>query len=427
MRHAVLLVTTLTSFLLYLDRVCVAEIVKVESFQNELVLDRDRIGLVLAAFFYAYALAQVPAGWFSDRFGARGMMTFYIGLWSVFTALTGLAGGLVTLLIARIGCGIAQAGAYPASGALLSRWIPFGRRALASSVVAFGGRAGGAVAPLLTVLLVVNLGNWRWPLLLFGGAGLLVAGLFWMIFREQPADHPRCNAVERALVEESRPPGATLPRGRATRVPLRQLLASRSLWLMCVSQWCSNVGWVFLVTWLPTYLRQVKQVEPVSGGRMATTALLVGMAGMLFGGWITDAATRRLGLRWGRVLPLALSRFLAAAAYVSCLWLDSPWAVTAAFAAVAFMTDLGLPPCWAYFQDVGGKNVGSVLGWANMWGNLGAGATSQLLPWVLKTWDHNQDWHEAFLLCAASFVIAGVASLGIDARAPVVPTDEQRN
>jgi ACS family glucarate transporter-like MFS transporter len=417
-RYAVVLATTFTSFLLYLDRICLAEIVKAPSFLADLALNKDQIGDVLAAFFFAYALAQVPAGCLGDRFGARGMMTFYVALWSVATVVTGMAGGFVSLLVARLGCGIAQAGAYPVSGGLLSRWVPFPARALASSVVAFGGRVGGAVAPYLTVLLIAGMDGWRPPLIVYGVAGLGVAGLFWVVFRERPEQHPRCNAAECALIERSRPPGVTSPHGQRPPVPWLGTLTSRSLWCNCVVQWGTNIGWAFLVTWLPTYLKEAKGAGGVEGGRMASIALFTGMAGMLFGGWLCDAATRRMGIRWGRSVPLALTRFLAAAAYLACLWLESPWALVAAFAFVAFMTDMGLASSWAFTQDVSGRNVGAIFGWGNMWGNLGAALTAKLLPKVIGTEAH-RDWDNAFLLCAASFVIAGVAALGIDATKPI--------
>ena len=58
------------------------------------------------------------------------------------------------------------------------------------------------------------------------------------------------------------------------------------------------------------------------------SALLVGMGGMLMGGWLTDRLTRALGLKWGRRLPMASTRFVAMGAYLACLFLDTPAAVT---------------------------------------------------------------------------------------------------
>ncbi|MEW6305342.1 MAG: MFS transporter [Verrucomicrobiota bacterium] len=419
-RYAVLGITTLSAVLLYLDRLCMAEIVKTDSFRESITADKDQIGSVLGAFFLAYALFQVPAGWLSDRFGARGMMSFYIGAWSFFTALSGWAHSLNTLLVARIGLGLAQAGAYPTSGSLLSRWMPFSMRGLSSSVVAFGGRIGGAAAPVITILLVHQFGNWRPVLIVYGVLGIAAAVAFWYLFREKPEEHPQCNEAERALI------GTNVAGAKAKPVfPLLPLLTNRSLWCNCVAQFGTNVGWVFLVTWLPTYLKDVKHVDERVGGLMTTLALFLGMGGMLLGGWLTDYATRKMGARWGRSVPLAITRFVAAAAYVSCLWLESPWALTTAFALVALSTDLGTASTWAFMQDIGGRHVGSIFGWGNMWGNLGAAATSKLLPWLLLEYDVNHDWHEAFWVCAGGFILSGVAALGMDATTPIAAEENK--
>ncbi|MCA9058382.1 MAG: MFS transporter, partial [Planctomycetaceae bacterium] len=74
---------------------------------------------------------------------------------------------------------------------------------------------------------------------------------------------------------------------------------------------------------------------------------------------------------------------------------------------------------WAYMQDVGSRNTASVFGWGNMWGNLGAAVISQVIPYVLKRWDTNHDWHEVFLVMASGFLVAAIASLGLNATEPV--------
>jgi ACS family glucarate transporter-like MFS transporter len=428
-RHLVVFVTMLTSVLLYLDRFCIAPAERLIT--RHLQMSDSQMGWVMGSFFAAYALGQVPSGWLSDRFGARRMLACYVLLWSLFTALSGLALGFWTLLAARAACGVAQAGAYPTAGGLLSRWVPFSNRGNASALIAFGGRIGGALAQYLTPLLIVLFAGllllpggeaaaWRPVMLLYGGIGLAVAAVFWLCFRDWPAEHPWCNEDERRLIEAGRPMGQVSGKGRVGAVPLRQLLTSRSIWLLCIAQWGTNVGWLFLVTWLNRYLLEMHCVPLQRAGLMGALVLTVGWFGMLAGGRLSDALTRRLGLRWGRALPLALSRFMAMAAYLVCLAPLSPWLATAAFAVVAFSTDLGSPSVWAFNQDVGGRYVGSILGWGNMWGNLGAAVSPPLVNAVVEGYG----WDMAFLTCAAAFGIAGVASLGVDATVPVGPKEE---
>ena len=555
-RYVVLAVAMLMSVLLYLDRFCISFAERY--IKEDLALTNEQMGWILSAFFWSYALGQVPSGWLSDRFGARAMLSMYILLWSVFTALTGLAAGFVMLFALRIGFGLGQAVRYPTAASFLSRWFPLSQRGLASGVVASGGRVGAVLAPLLTgfliVLLVpttvtselagsdlidpagfcqklrepkperaavaesvreripsdaqqvvrqsesgvplstaeseqladglnrllhlkqlydadsmtelplenearrllkgpreelslietqrvnrlvleaawpehfkkVYLAGWRPVLLVYGLTGIVVAALFWLVFRNRPEEHPACNAEEVALIQHGRPPASTQPLSAA---PIGALIRSRSMWLCSLSQVGTNVGWVFLVTWLPRYLQEVHRVPVEQRGVMAAIPLLVGWIGMILGGPLTDRATRRLGIRWGRALPMGLTRFMGMAAFLMCLlpldrWFSAawtPWVLTAAFSMVAFSTDLGVAAVWAFNQDVGGRHVGSVLGWGNMWGNLGAAVSPPLLNYVVR---EAGSWDQAFMLCAGGFFVAGAAALAVDATKPIVPDEE---
>src|SRR5262249_17973504 len=162
----------------------------------------------------------------------------------------------------------------------------------------------------------------------------------------------RCNPAEIALIEGGRPAQATSPHGKVAGLPLRYLVRSRSLWLSSLSQFCTNFGWIFLVVWLPRYLVDAHGVAVAERGWRAVTPTGIGILGMFCGGWLTDRLVRGVGLRWGRRIPMSLTRFSAVAAYLSCLWLRSPWAVVAALAVVALSVDLGTASVWAFIQDV---------------------------------------------------------------------------
>jgi nitrate/nitrite transporter NarK len=436
---------------------------------------------------------------------------------------------LAVVLLLRLASGVAQAGAYPTSGGLLSSWVPLTQRAFASSAVALGGRVGGVAASVLTAYLIVAfvpLGissllreddlldpaglveqlrqtadtpagrlaarvralwpsagppaednllaglnavlqrpdlfqpsdardwslereavrlaevpegertpaqverlnrllleaayprfvrklygvGWRPVVLLYGLAGVVVAALFWVGFRDRPREHPGCNAGEVALIEAGRPAAAAV-REPLPDFPWRGVLTNASFLLNCVAQFTTNFGWVFLLTWLPRYLTDVHHVPVGERGWMAGMPILVGIAGMAMGGWLCDRLTLALGLRWGRCAVLVFSRFVAMAAYLACLALPTPWEVVAALSVVAWATDLGTPSMWAYAQDVGGRYVGAVLGWGNMCGNFGAAFSPLVLNWLVE----ERGWDALFLACAGAFFVSGVASLGVDA------------
>lgn len=600
-RFGVVAVTAMMSVLLYLDRFCIsfAEVF----IKQDLGLSDVQVGWMLSAFFWTYALGQVPSGWLSDRFGARLMLTLYVLLWSVFTGLTGAAFGFTVLMLLRFGFGFAQAGAYPTGASIVSKWVPFTARGLASSIVAVGGRVGGFLALLATGYVIVwltpastppeiqpadilrgpqlcheliaaagpgatgagrevlaslptdvreivgryaalyaaelqrveaarpkdnlppdaglgqqiaamgrrmiaefrqkktdrtpqvspltadeqaslaaaltgiivkpdffdednvagmslekeakrilkkpaverseqnsrrlnrlvleSLGRdsirklyvagWRPMMFAYGTFGLLVAGMIWFLTRNRPAEHPGCNAAEIELIEGDARMAAARNRGKIRGVPLGRLLTSRSMWLDCLSQCFLNVGWVFLMTWAPRYYQDVHNMPAETRAFMTAIPPLVGWFGMLAGGALTDRLVQRIGLRWGRALPMSLSKFVAMGAYLACLANPSPWFAVVMFSIVAFTADLGIAAAWAFKQDVGGRHVGSILGWGNMWGNLGAAVTPPILIAIVGS---NQNWSAAFVACAIAFFLSGIAALGIDATVPIAVEEE---
>ena len=142
----------LVAVLLYLDRVCMS--IASKSVAADLGISGTDLNWLLGAFFWTYALGQLPAGWLGDRYGARWMLGAYVILWSLCTGLMGLATSAPMLLVLRLGCGLFEAGAYPVAASIVRRWVPMERRGFASSVIAVGGRMGGALAPILTIQLM---------------------------------------------------------------------------------------------------------------------------------------------------------------------------------------------------------------------------------------------------------------------------------
>lgn len=405
-RYALLGVATANAFLMYLDRICMAAVVQSASFQREMALDKQSTGDVLASFFFAYALGQMPAGWLADRFGPRRMLVAYIALWSFCTAFTGFVTGLLALVIVRCACGLAEAGAYPSSALLISRWFPFQQRARANSVVAFGGRVGNSMALWLTAGAIAALGSWRPVLWIYGAIGLALALATHVVFRDSPREHPWANEAERQLAKEVK--------AAHYRLPWRELIRHPGLWFFNAGNVGLNIGWAFLITWLPAYLQDVHKLDRVTASRYVSIALAFSLGGMLFGGWWCDTLTRRFGQRWGRRLPFLTGSAVCIVAYLLCPLLGSAVAVAVACGVVAFASDSVGPAVWAISQDIGGCHVASTMAWTNMWGNFGASAVATVIPFILATRLHYADWREIFWLCAGGFVLLAVALLFVD-------------
>lgn len=439
-RYAIVAITAVAAMWMYIDRVCFSTLTG--PIQEDLKISDDDMSYILGAFFATYAIFQIPMGSLADRFGARKVLALSIAGWSVVTAATGFAGGFLSLLGIRLLLGISEAGAYPAAAGLVKRWARPTERGRFSSIVALGGRIGGALAPLLTAFMAVALvsvviggwevgpsgKNWRGVFVLYGTCGLIVALLFWFIVRDHPPGGVDLGTKAEQTPQQPQPlekPEKSEGEAIVTSAPqtyfqrLAVIALTRRMWFFGTLQFCNNISWVFLITLLPKYMMEARGVAFETMGNIQTLVLCVGCAGMVLGGVLTDVLNRKLGSRWGRAVP---AMTVMTGCSMMCLLLStSPvlWLTIVALAVMAFCQDLGIPSIWAYAQDVGGKNVGVILGFGNMLGNLGAA----LSPWILNKIKSEFGWSAAFGLCAAAYMVSIACAYTLDASRPITKED----
>jgi nitrate/nitrite transporter NarK len=207
---------------------------------------------------------------------------------------------------------------------------------------------------------------------------------------------------------------------------LASIISDPNIWVLSSINFLLNVGWIFLVTWMPAYLVNVYRGDldlflgdnastsdlrtTVAGVLTAATAL-AGMLGNLFGGWWGDRAVARFGLRWGRRTNGLAASLLAAAVYLAALFTDNLWLFVAEMIAISFLSDLVLGSLWATYQDIGRRNTAVVLGFANMCGNLGAAGYGWLIGLIAR----EEMWSLVFAISSIGFCLAALAWLIVDA------------
>jgi MFS family permease len=450
----------------YLDRVCIASAV------SPLV---DALGLrseadlkwAFFAFAFSYAVFEIPSGWMGDVWGPRMVLIRIVLWWSVFTALTGLAGvvgGLGFLIGVRFLFGVGEAGAYPNITRALHNWFPFRERGFAQGAVWMAGRLMGGLTPLLWLLLVEGLYrtssgpegaptqellwapvlHWRATFVTFGAIGLAWCVLFALWFRNRPDQKPAVNAAERALIEAGR---ADTGAGHA-RVPWLRLLSSGNLWALCLMYFCGAYGWYFNITYLPVFLGQ-RGVDPhsVLGSIYKGGPLWLGALACLLGGWLTDWFTRRTGNRkWGRRLFGMIGHSLCSACcLLAFLFPAQPFLIFLSISMAAFWNDLTMGAAWSTCQDIGKRYAAIVAGCMNTVGNLGGAAVGLVTGLIL---DRSLAAHAAargvdvaalsaaeqgagllagykinFLMFAVAYLVAVLLWLRVDATEAVVPEE----
>jgi ACS family D-galactonate transporter-like MFS transporter len=346
--------------------------------KDELNISGTQLGTLLSAFFYTYALLQIPAGWLVDHFDVRWVFGLGFLIWSASTAVTGLLHGFIALLIARVVLGIGESVAFPAYGKIVGSHFPESRRGFANSVI-IGGLALGPALGMLVGGNVVGRFGWRPFFLVLGLAALLWLPLWWAWMPRSPS-------------RPQRTPGPT--------TGVLAILQKRSAWGTCLCQFSFNYASYFLVTWLPFYLMRgerhlsMSQMARVGGFVYLLFAVSATVFGKLSDRWVTAGASpttvRKSLASTGNI---GMGIFLA----LSGIAPDSLFVWTLALAGI-FM---GVSSCniWAMTQTLAGPEmVGRWTGVQNFVGNF-AGAVAPTLTGFLL--DRTGHFYWAFFVTTA--------------------------
>jgi MFS family permease len=416
-RFRVMAFLCVLSFLTYFDRVC---IVRAQGdIQRDLHLSDGQFGLILGAFWLAYALFEIPSGFLGDRYGARGTLTRIVLAWSLFTALSGSATGFVSLLTFRFLFGAGEAGAYPNMARIQGAWLPERSRARAGGLLWLCARWGGAFSPILFGMMLRAFGSepfrravagtflehvatWRLGFFTSGLLGAVWVACFWPWFRDNPADKRSVNPAELEVISAGRTSTPPTAHDRAPGLFLA-LFTSPSLWAIAGLYICASFGWSFFVSWMPRFLKDVHGVTFAKSEWMSALPLFFGGIACLVGGVLSDALVRRISnKRLARAIFPVSGYLVAAVAMISIRFVHSPQAATVLLCVAAGAFDFGQGANWASIVDIGGRYAGTATGFINMVGNLGNSAQPVIGAWIFN----HLGWNALFMVYAAAFCAA---------------------
>lgn len=379
-RFRVLVLLTSLTTLTYLDRICIS-IVGVRM-KSDLHLNNEQFGWVLAAFALAYAVFEIPSGMLGDRIGPRKIFIRIVILWSLFTALTGLVNGLVSLLIVRFLFGVGESGTYPNSILVVSRWFPVSETGKALSWVGIGSQLGAAIAPLIIVPIAVAYG-WRMPFFVIGSIGLIWVGFCYSWFRDFPMQMKAMPLAEKEMIGRS-----CRHKDQQHLVPWKLIFRNRTLWPLMLMYFCCQWANYFFVAWMPVYLQEGRGISENSMKRITSLLFIVGIIGFLAGGAAGDWFLKRKGLTKGRrltgMLGLGACGFLLLMAAIS-----SDNTITASCLIGAnFSFSFGVMVSYAVCADIGRNNAGTVTGAMNFFGQMGAFSLALIFGKIVQVTHH---------------------------------------
>lgn len=266
----------------FLDRQLLA--ILLQPIKEDLKISDTALGFLTGfAFAVFYTFAGLPLARVADRWVRRSLIAMSIAIWSIMTAVCGLARGFSDLALARIGVGIGEAGATPPAHSLLSDYFPPEKRATVLAIYASSVPVGSGLGYWLGGTINDAFG-WRMAFIAVGLPGILVALLVRLTVREPVrggSEHQPVSTRQYSLKEVWQFL-STLPSGRRI-----------SLAAACIA--FAGYG---LAAWIPAFFVRIHHMTPGQLGLwMSWITALGGIIGSLSGGILAD--------RWGRTHPRA--------------------------------------------------------------------------------------------------------------------------
>ena len=350
-------------------------------------LSNAQLGLLLSAFYFTYAPAQLLAGWLCERVDVYRLLALAVAIWSLTTAATGLTVGFASLLALRLLLGLGESVVFPASSRLFAQLVPERRRGAANGWMAVGLAIGPAFGTFAGSLLAGHFG-WQASFLVFGGLSLLWLWPWARFMRTVPQASPGAFG---------RPPS------------YREMLGKRAAWGAYLGHFSSNYSFYFLISWLPTYLVKARGLSisqmGLVGGLLFYSVVAVSSVA---GGWYSDRMIIRgasvNAVRKGFVVygQIGVGVCLILCAVTPALALGS-LLVSAVFVGVESGPVYSIPQTLA-----GPRAAGRWVGVQNFFGNL-AGIVAPYATGLMVDRSGHYGW--AFLV-AGAVTFAGAAAWG---------------
>jgi MFS family permease len=243
---------------------------------RELMLSPVQMGFLLSAFFWTYAVGQVVAGWFTDRFSVLWVFTIGFVVWSGATFGTGLVQGMASLLALRLLLGAGESVAFPCYSKIFASEFPPAKQGLPNAILNSGTKIGAALGVLLGGILIAVYG-WRMMFFVLGGSGVVFL-ILWFILA------PRTDRKPEGQV------GSTAIKSGPSYL---DILRNRDAWGTFAGAACYNYAYFFGLTWLPSYLVQQKHLSLEKMGVIGAIPFWGAAVSAIIGGWTSDALIKK--------------------------------------------------------------------------------------------------------------------------------------
>jgi MFS family permease len=384
-------------FLTYIDRVNIAT--AASELQKEFGLTKTQYGYVFSAFGYPYLVFQVIGGRIGDRFGPRKTLFVCGAIWAIATAITGLATGMLSLLVFRVALGFGEGATFPTATRAMQSWTPTGRRGFAQGITHSFARLGNAVTPPMVAALMAW-GSWRSAFAVIGVVSLVWVVIWWVYYRDDPRDHADIAPEDLAKLPQ--------PSARAERpaVPWRRLVLR--MLPVTLTYFCYGWSlWLFL-SWIPQFFRDSAHLDLKSSSLYSSGVFFAGVVGDALGGIISDSILRRTGrLTFARLVVIVVGMLGAAGCLLPVLFTRDVTMLGLCLSGGFFFLELVIGPIWSVPMDIAPQHSGTASGLMNTGSALAAIISPPVFGYIV---DRTGDWHLPFVGSIALLLVGTALS-----------------
>jgi sugar phosphate permease len=405
LRWGIVTLLLLAAIVNYLDRANLS--IANTTIAAEFGFSQTEMGLLLSAFLWPYALANLPAGWLVDKLGPKKMFSWALGLWSGFTVLTAFANSYSYFYGLRMLLGVSESPFFTSGIKITHRWFGDSERGLPTAIINTGSQIANAIAPPILTVLLLTLG-WRGMFVAIGVMGLPLLLAWWKFYRDP-------NAREDALLHAGQP-SVAVPQEKG-EVRWRALFRHSTTWFMVIGNFSIMFTiWVYL-TWLPGYLEKSLGFSLKATGWIASIPFLAGILGVLVGGMLSDNLVRR-GVRaiTARKVPIVSGAALAACFVAPIPFVNSTPLAIGLLALGYFFSQMPQGALWTLASDIAPKSQVASLGAIQNFGGFLGAAMAPIVTGIIL--DTTGKFTNVFLLGAALLML-GALSYGLFVRKPL--------
>lgn len=413
-RWGILFVIWLLYVINMMDRVSVLTLLPV--IRVDLNLTHAQVGLAASVFFFGYALTQLSAGYLTDRFGAKKVMSIAIGTFSLVTFFMGLVSNFTQFIALRIGLAVGEGHHMVPAQKTIAEWFPKQEKGRAASYFTTSWTFAAVVVPLIAAAMAAALGGWRMVFYLLAIPGFIGVFFLWRYISDSPKlafDKKQISSEEKDYIESGI---VSAEKGLSLKESLKILFKDRSFIMMCLTYFCGNAVYWGNTTWLTSFIYEQHGFKLVAMGAIATLPGIAGVLSQIVGGQMVDKLFK------GKVKTVLFLSFIPMAiilfsfGYIpkgNVTWLVIMLLLNGFF--VNLNAVLWAYPNMRYPKEI----IGSTIGVMNFVGYIGAFIAPLIAGLLVKTTSAGINYTYSFIFFAALTVAAIVFTMAMDESGPL--------